>query len=158
MPGRIHPPLRQESIKAAIGWGAARVVVQFVEVLEGWPGSSAASPRIGAFCGLPSFDRSHPQSEICTTTACGSICHDDKEWTKIVNRRSGPVRRYAMSRLIDSWRMDRTAWSVESLDGQGKDRQYWLTRDPAERLAAIELARQIHYGYDPSTARLQRVY
>jgi len=63
-----------------------------------------------------------------------------------------------MSRLIDSWRMDRTAWSVETLAQQGKDRAYWLTRDPAERLAAIELARQIHYRYDPSTTRLQRVY
>jgi hypothetical protein len=64
----------------------------------------------------------------------------------------------AMTRLIETWRMDRTAWSVESLAEQGKDRKYWLSRDPAERLAAIELARQIYYGYDPSTARLQRVY
>ena len=63
-----------------------------------------------------------------------------------------------MSRLIDTWRMDRAVWSVETLANQGRDREYWMTRDPAERLAAIELARQIHYGYDPSTARLQRVY
>ena len=43
-----------------------------------------------------------------------------------------------MSRLIDTWRMDRTAWSIETLANQGRDREYWMTRDPAERLAAIE--------------------
>jgi hypothetical protein len=63
-----------------------------------------------------------------------------------------------MSRLVDTWRMDRSVWTVETLAEQGRDRVYWLSRDPAERLAAIELARQIHYGYDPSTTRLQRVY
>lgn len=63
-----------------------------------------------------------------------------------------------MTRLIDTWRIDKTAWTLESLSDQGEDRPYWLSRDPAERLAAIELLRQIHYGYDPSTARLQRVY
>ncbi|MEX2316154.1 MAG: hypothetical protein WD669_03315 [Pirellulales bacterium] len=63
-----------------------------------------------------------------------------------------------MERLIDTWRMNRTAWSEESLADQGHDRAYWMTRDPAERPAAIELARQIHYGYDPVTTRLQRVY
>jgi hypothetical protein len=62
------------------------------------------------------------------------------------------------NRLIDTWKMGGTAWSLEALAAQGRDRAYWLWRDPAERLAAIELARQIHYGYDPSTARLQRVY
>jgi hypothetical protein len=64
----------------------------------------------------------------------------------------------AMSKLIDEWRMDRAQWSESTLADQGRDRAYWLTRDPAERLAAIELARQIHYGYDPATTRLQRVY
>jgi hypothetical protein len=54
--------------------------------------------------------------------------------------------------------MDRTAWSTETLAEQGNDRKYWQSRDPAQRLAAVELARQIQYGYDPSTARLQRVY
>ena len=35
-----------------------------------------------------------------------------------------------MTRLIDTWRMDKTAWSLESLTEQGRDRQYWLSRDP----------------------------
>ena len=63
-----------------------------------------------------------------------------------------------MSRFLDNWQMDRTTSSIDSLADQDEDRAYWLSRDPAERLAAIELARQIYYGYDPSTARLQRVY
>jgi len=63
-----------------------------------------------------------------------------------------------MGRLIDDLRMDRTQWSEETLADQGRDRAYWMTRSVAERLAAIELARQIYYGYDPATTRLQRVY
>jgi hypothetical protein len=61
----------------------------------------------------------------------------------------------AMSKLVDEWRMDRAQWSESTLAEQGRDRAYWLTHDPAERLAAIELARQIYYGYDPATTRLQ---
>jgi hypothetical protein len=34
---------------------------------------------------------------------------------------------------------------------------YWLSRIPAERLAAVEQIRQILYGYHPSTTRLQRI-
>jgi hypothetical protein len=37
------------------------------------------------------------------------------------------------------------------------DRQYWLSKTPEERFEALELLRQIAYGYDPATARLQRV-
>jgi hypothetical protein len=54
--------------------------------------------------------------------------------------------------------MDRSTWSVETLGDQGHDSAYWMTRDPAERLAAIELARQIYYGYDPATTRMERVF
>jgi hypothetical protein len=37
------------------------------------------------------------------------------------------------------------------------DRAYWLSKTLEERLEALELLRQIHYGYDPTTERLQRV-
>jgi hypothetical protein len=38
------------------------------------------------------------------------------------------------------------------------DREYWHSRTPAERLAALELMRQSAYGYDdPTAGRLQRV-
>jgi hypothetical protein len=54
-------------------------------------------------------------------------------------------------------RVDRTAFSVVNLDQADDDVSYWLTRPPAERLRALELLRQTLYGYDPATARLQRV-
>ena len=37
------------------------------------------------------------------------------------------------------------------------DIEYWRSKSPEERIEAIELMRQINYGYDPSTERLQRV-
>jgi hypothetical protein len=36
--------------------------------------------------------------------------------------------------------------------------EYWFSLSPLERLEAIELMRQIIYGYDPSSDRLQRVF
>ena len=53
--------------------------------------------------------------------------------------------------------MDKTAFSVGSLDDKGDEKAYWQSKTPEERLAAVELMRQIAYGYDPSTTRLQRV-
>jgi len=47
--------------------------------------------------------------------------------------------------------------SVCSLGEEADDRQFWLSRSPQERLAAVEFLRVVHYGYDPTTARLQRV-
>jgi hypothetical protein len=37
------------------------------------------------------------------------------------------------------------------------DQEYWRQRSPAERLAALELMREVCYGYDPVADRLQRV-
>lgn len=61
--------------------------------------------------------------------------------------------------LIDSLRMDKTAFSITTLSEQGEEKKrYWLSRTPYERLEAIEVMRQIIYGYDPSTTRLARVF
>ena len=63
-----------------------------------------------------------------------------------------------MSDLVQSAKMDKTAFAVLSLaEAAEADRTYWWSKTPEERLAALELMRQIHYGYDPSTERLQRV-
>jgi hypothetical protein len=59
--------------------------------------------------------------------------------------------------LVDTTRMDKTAFSAGTLDDEGNEKAYWLSKTPEERLAAVELMRQIAYGYDPSTTRLQRV-
>ena len=55
-------------------------------------------------------------------------------------------------------RLDKTAFSVASLTDESDEKQYWLTKSPYERLRALELMRQIIYGYDPSTERLQRLF
>ena len=34
---------------------------------------------------------------------------------------------------------------------------YWLTRPPQERLAECERLRQEYYGYDPATAKIEKV-
>lgn len=58
---------------------------------------------------------------------------------------------------LDSVNLDRTAFSVGSLLEPRDEKAYWLSKTPQERLEAVELMRQIAYGYDPSTTRLQRV-
>jgi len=55
-------------------------------------------------------------------------------------------------------RMDRSALAVANLHDESDEKAYWQTKSPAERLAALELMRQILYGYEYATApRLQRV-
>jgi hypothetical protein len=55
-------------------------------------------------------------------------------------------------------KLDKTAFSLASLTDPSDDKQYWLSKTPSERLEAIEIMRQIIYGYDPSTTRLQRFF
>jgi hypothetical protein len=53
-------------------------------------------------------------------------------------------------------KVDRSAFVVTSLR-ESDESEYWLLKTPEERLQALELMRQIIYGYDPATSRLQRV-
>ena len=53
-------------------------------------------------------------------------------------------------------KVDRTSFVVTSLH-ESDEKEYWLSKTPEERLQALELMRQIVYGYDPATTRLQRV-
>ncbi len=59
---------------------------------------------------------------------------------------------------IDSFKIDRNAFSVASLFDETDEKEYWLSKTPYERLQALELMRQIIYGYNPSSTRLQRVF
>jgi hypothetical protein len=54
--------------------------------------------------------------------------------------------------------MDKTLFSSASLHDASDEKEYWLGRSPLERLQALEHLRQVMYGYDPSTARLQRFF
>ncbi len=58
---------------------------------------------------------------------------------------------------VSNVRMDKAAFSVVSLADGSDEREFWLKKSPRERLEAVELLRQMNYGYDPATARLQRV-
>ena len=53
--------------------------------------------------------------------------------------------------------LDKSVLSVTALTDETDDRAYWWSKTPDERLEALELLRQINYGYDPATARLQRI-
>jgi hypothetical protein len=59
--------------------------------------------------------------------------------------------------ILDSIKVDRSAFSVASLDDPSDDKAYWLSKTPQEKLEAVELMRQILYGYDPDTLRIQKV-
>ena len=59
---------------------------------------------------------------------------------------------------MDPTRLNRSAFSVGSLREESDEKEYWLSRTPLERLEALELIRQMVYGYDPNTTRLQRVF
>ncbi len=62
-------------------------------------------------------------------------------------------------RAIDSFKVDKETFSVLSSfeEADEADKAYWHSKTPQERMAALELMRQINYGYDPTTERLQRV-
>ncbi len=62
-----------------------------------------------------------------------------------------------MSDAVQQSRMDKTAFAVLSFaEAAEQDRTFWWSKPPEERWAALELLRQIHYGYDPATERLPR--
>jgi hypothetical protein len=56
---------------------------------------------------------------------------------------------------LDNARLDRSAFEIGSLDDDAN--AYWRDKSPRERMEALELMRQIIYGYDPATTRLQRI-
>ena len=53
-------------------------------------------------------------------------------------------------------RIQRSAFEVVSLH-RLRDSNYWLTRDPIERIEAIEFMRKAMFGSDRVSERLQRV-
>ena len=48
----------------------------------------------------------------------------------------------------DQFKMDRRGFAVVSLDEQDEDeKRYWRNKTPLERLEAMEITRQVVYGY-----------
>ena len=58
--------------------------------------------------------------------------------------------------LINDVKIDKTVLTVASLHDPSDENEYWRRQTPEARLEALELMRQVVYGYDPSTERLQR--
>jgi hypothetical protein len=61
-------------------------------------------------------------------------------------------------KTTQSLKMNKNIFSVVTDFSEADDMEYWFSLSPLERLEAIELMRQIIYGYDPSSDRLQRVF
>ena len=56
-------------------------------------------------------------------------------------------------------RLDKTVFSVVTLEEADDDEvKFWLSKTPYERLEALETLRQIFYGYNTTTTRLQRLF
>ena len=62
-------------------------------------------------------------------------------------------------RAIDAFKMDKATFSVLSSfeEADEADKTYWHSKTPQERLEALELMRQINYGYNPTAEGLQKV-
>ena len=54
-------------------------------------------------------------------------------------------------------KVDRSVVTVGDAFGESDEKAFWAGRTPLERLEAVELYREIAFGYDSSTARLQRI-
>ena len=62
-------------------------------------------------------------------------------------------------KLLDQAKVDRSAFDVVDLRAADRaDEEYWKSRTPDERFEALELSRQIAYGYDPTTRGLSRFF
>lgn len=57
----------------------------------------------------------------------------------------------------ESLPVDRSVVFARKAFGNSDEKAYWLSRTPLDRLEALEYLREIAFGYDPTTSRLQRV-
>jgi len=62
-----------------------------------------------------------------------------------------------MDRAIDRYRLDKQALSVASLSDPSDEPSFWHAQTPQARLEALEFMRQVMYGEDAATGRLQRI-
>ncbi len=59
--------------------------------------------------------------------------------------------------VVAQVRMDKNVVVLQAQEEEAGQKAYWASRTPEERLQALEMMRQIAYGYDPTTTRLQRI-
>ena len=58
---------------------------------------------------------------------------------------------------INATNMDKSVFLVADVDDESDERAFWRQQAPSDRLFTVELLRQVMYGYDPLTTRLQRI-
>ena len=61
------------------------------------------------------------------------------------------------SASAEPYRVDRSIVTVGRAFGESDEKAFWLSKTPTERLEAIQYLREIAYGHDAATGRLQRV-
>jgi hypothetical protein len=57
----------------------------------------------------------------------------------------------------EPYRVDRSVVTVGDAFGESDEKAFWLSKTPQERLEAMQYLREIAYGHDAATGRLQRV-
>ena len=62
-----------------------------------------------------------------------------------------------MCALKSDLSLDKNTYLITNLSDEPDEKAYWLSKTPEERLEVVEQMRQIIYGYDPASTRLQRV-
>jgi len=55
-------------------------------------------------------------------------------------------------------RLNKKIVKITSLNDIEKEKKYWLSKSPLERIEAIEINRRMIYGQDRVTSRLQRFF
>ena len=69
-----------------------------------------------------------------------------------------PMPRLLPDGAMDELKMDRSVVRVTTLaQADEDDRVFWQAQTIAVRLAQVERLRQMNYGYDPATARMQKI-
>jgi hypothetical protein len=59
--------------------------------------------------------------------------------------------------LLKTYRVKRKKMVISTLGAPADDVAYWRAQSPAARMRALELMRQINYGYAACSGRLKRV-
>ena len=59
---------------------------------------------------------------------------------------------------LENYQLNRSVLSITNLTDMNDEKVYWLQTTPKERLLALEMMRQINYGYDTTTTRFQRIF
>ncbi|MEX2212864.1 MAG: hypothetical protein WD768_01970 [Phycisphaeraceae bacterium] len=72
----------------------------------------------------------------------------------MVAKQSNP----AVDNLLNHFQMDRSAFAVYELGKEPRASDYWVTRPESERLTALEYLRQVAYGYESCSQRIERTY